>query len=74
LRGKPGLIVHFLRGVLEFCRRIKVLNADRKRVQRERLVSDRKILRIMIGSVGFSKGARKKWEKQQARAGGSSNP
>jgi len=54
-------ITSYLKGILNFFQKIRVFAQKRKAVQRQRLIGDLEILKIMIGSIGFEKEAKRNW-------------
>jgi hypothetical protein len=40
-----------------------IFKEDRKKVQRERLIGDGEIMRIIVQSIGFDKNAKIKWQQ-----------
>jgi len=56
--------IAYLRGFLDFWLNIEIFMKDRKRAQKERLVNDWEIIKIMEGSLMFQRISKEKWSKQ----------
>ena len=57
-------LLAYWRGFLDFLLRIKIFIKDRKKVQKERIISDWEVIKIMINGIKFRKFAREKWYQQ----------
>jgi len=63
---KLNSFIAYLRGFLDFWLNIGIFMKDRKRAQKERLISDWEIIKIMEGSLIFQRISKEKWSKQGA--------
>jgi hypothetical protein len=61
--NKPALRKAFIRGYNDFFKMKDIFKEDRKKVQRERLIGDGEIMRIIVQSIGFDKNAKIKWQQ-----------
>ncbi len=59
-RGSKLLKLYFL-GSLNFFKKLDLFVKDRRKVQRNRLISDLEILKIIIGSKSFEREAKEQW-------------
>ncbi len=60
-RKKLASIISYTAGHLDFFTKLKVFIKERRRVQKERVIGDWSILKIMTGSMDFAKNARNEW-------------
>jgi GT2 family glycosyltransferase len=61
LRDRPSLLKAYLLGFSSFLSKIRVFNADRKRVQGERLIGEWEMIKLIAASVDFETKAKKQW-------------
>lgn len=60
-RNNIGSIKSYFRGALDFILKIKRFNQHRIAVQKQRLIGDLKVMKLMIGSAAFEKITKKSW-------------